>query len=78
MKGQPDVMIMNYYKGYSGCCVEFKSATNNYQVNQAQKEMKHKYRENGYYFLLSNDYDNITKNIHEIIFEGNQDTLQIL
>ena len=56
-------MIMNYHKDYSGCCIEFKSPTNNYQVSQAQKEMKHRYKENGYYFLLSNDYDLITKGI---------------
>ena len=66
-KGKPDLMIMNYHKDYSGCCIEFESPTNNYQVSQAQKEMKHLYRENGCYFLLSNDhdYDLITKNIHE-------------
>ena len=65
MKGQPDIMIMNYDKDYSGCCIEFKSPTNNYLISVAQKEMKHKYRENGYYFLRSNDYDIITKYIHE-------------
>ena len=65
MKGQPDIMIMNYHKDYSGCCIEFKFPTNNYLISVAQKEMKHKYRENGYYFLLSNDYDIITKYIHE-------------
>lgn len=46
-KGQPDLMIMNYHKDYSGYCIEFKSSTNNYQVSQAQKEMKHRYKENG-------------------------------
>ena len=60
MTGHPDLMIMNYHKDYCGCCIEFKSPTNNYQVSQA-----HKYRKNGYYFLLINDYDIITRNIHE-------------
>ena len=64
-KGQPDLMIMNYHEDYSGCCIVFKSSTNNYQVSIAQKEMKHRYKENGYYFLLSNDFDLITKNIHD-------------
>ena len=41
-KGQPDLMVMNYHKDYSGCCIEFKSPTNNYQVSQAQKGMKHR------------------------------------
>ena len=30
MKGQPDIMIMNYHKNYSRFCIEFKSPTNNY------------------------------------------------
>ena len=64
-KGQHDLMIMDYHKDYIGCCTEFKSPTNNYQVSQARKEMKHRYKENGYYFLLSNDYDLITKYLHE-------------
>ena len=54
-KGQPDIMIMKYHKDYSGCCVEFKSPTNNDKISDAQRKMKHKYRENGYYFLLSDD-----------------------
>ena len=64
-KGQPHFMIINYRKDFSGCCIEFKSPTKNYQVSQAQKELKHRYKENGYYFLLSNDYNLITKNMHD-------------
>ena len=64
-KGQPDLMIMNYKKNYFGCCIEFKSPKNNYQVSEAQREMKHKYRNNGYYFMISNDCDVICKNIHK-------------
>lgn len=44
---------------------EFKSPTGNYYVSEAQKEMKKKYLDNGYTFILSNDYDRICKNIHE-------------
>lgn len=40
MKGQPDIMIMNYRNNHSGFCLEFKSPTNNYQISEAQKEMK--------------------------------------
>ena len=40
-KGQPDLMTMNFRKDYSGCCIEFKSPTNDYQVIQDQKEIKH-------------------------------------
>ena len=65
MKGQPYIMIMNYHKDYNGCCIDFKSQTNKYKISDTQKEMKHKYKNNGYYFLLSNDYDLITKNTHK-------------
>ena len=63
MRGQPDLMVLDYRKDYKGLCIEFKSPTNNYHVSEAQKEMKKKYVNNGYAFILSNDYDKISKNI---------------
>ena len=65
MRGQPDLMILNYHKDYKGLCIEFKSPTNNYNVSEAQLKMKEKYRDNDYAFILSNDYDKISKNIHK-------------
>ena len=65
MRGQPDLMVLNYHKDYKGLCIEFKSPTNNYHVSEAQLEMKKKYVKNGYAFVLSNDYDKISKNIHD-------------
>ena len=65
MRGQPDLMVLDYHKDYKGLCIEFKSPTNNYHVSEAQKEMKKKYVNNGYAFILSNDHDKISKNIHE-------------
>ena len=65
MRGQPDLMVLDYHIDYKGLCIEFKSPTNNYHVSEAQKEMKKKYVNNGYAFVLSNDYDKISKNIHE-------------
>ena len=29
MRGQPDLIVLDYYKDYKGHCVEFKSPTNN-------------------------------------------------
>ena len=52
-KGQPDIIIMNNHMNYSGFCIRFKSPTNNYQVSEAQLEMKGKYKENGYKFIIS-------------------------
>ena len=65
MRGQPDLMILDYHKDYKGLCVEFKSPINNYNVSEAQLKMKEKYRDNDYAFILSNDYDKISKNIHK-------------
>ena len=59
MKGQPDIIIANYHKEYTGLCIEFKIPTNNYQISEAQREMKSRYKQNGYRFLISNGYDHM-------------------
>ena len=64
-RGQPDLMILNYHKDYNGLCIEFKSPTNNYEVSESQLKMKEKYKKNSYVFILSNDYDRISKQIHK-------------
>ena len=64
-RGQPDLMILDYHIGYKGLCIEFKSPTNNYEVSESQIKMKEKYRNNDYAFILSNDYDKISKLIHK-------------
>ena len=65
MRGLPDLMILNYHKDYRGLCIEFKSPTNNYEVSESQIKMKEKYCKNNYAFILSNDYDKISKLIHK-------------
>ena len=64
-RGQPDVMIPDFHKDYKGLCIEFKSPTNNYCVSESQLKMKEKYRDNEYAFILSNDYDKISKRIYK-------------
>ena len=64
-RGQPDLMILDYHREYKGLCIEFKSPTNNYCVSESQIKMKEKYRSNDYAFILSNDYDKISKLIHK-------------
>ena len=64
-RGQPDLMILNYHKYYKGLCIEFKSPTNNYCVSESQIKMKENYKNNGYAFILSNDYDYISKKLHK-------------
>ena len=58
------LMVLNYHKDYNGLCIEFKSPTNNYQISDAQREMKKRHKENCYQFVLSNDYDHICKEVH--------------
>ena len=65
MRGQPDLMILDYHKDYKRLCIEFKSPTNNYCVTESQLKMKERYCDNEYAFILSNDYDKISKLIHK-------------
>ena len=55
VKGQPDIMIMNNRFIYSGCCIEFKSPTNNNKITDEQRKMKKRYQNEGFKFLVSND-----------------------
>ena len=64
-RGQPDLMILDYHKDYNGLCIEFKSPTNNYEVSESQLKMKDKYKKNNFAFILSNDYDSISKKLHK-------------
>ena len=64
-RGTPDIMVLNYHKDYNGLCIEFKSPTNNYEVSESQLKMKEKYCKNNYTFILSNDYDKISKLLHK-------------
>ena len=61
MRGEPNLMVLNYHKDFEGLRIEL----NNYYVSVSQKEMKKRYVENGYAFILSNNYDKISKSIHE-------------
>ena len=65
MRGQPDLMVLDYHKDYKGLCIEFKSPTNNYHVSKAQYELMKKYSNNNYKFILSNYYDEICIEVHD-------------
>ena len=64
-RGQPDLMVLDNHRDFKGLCIEFKSPTNNYCVTESQLKMKEKYKNNGFAFILSNDYDKISKLIHK-------------
>ncbi|CAH3175573.1 unnamed protein product, partial [Porites evermanni] len=65
MRGQPDLMVLDYHKDYKGLCIEFKSPTNNYHVSKAQNALMEKYSNNNYKFILSNGYDEICIEVHD-------------
>ena len=65
MRGQPDLMVLDYHKDYKGLCIEFKSPTNNYHVSKVQYELMEKYSNNNYKFILSNDYAEICIEVHD-------------
>ena len=64
-RGQPDIMILDYHKDYKGLCIEFKSPTNNYCISESQLKTKEKYKNNDYAYIISNDYDYISKKLHK-------------
>ena len=64
-RGQPDIMILDYHKDYKGLCIEFKSPTNYYCITESQLKTKEKYKANDYAYILSNDYDYISKKLHK-------------
>ena len=64
-RGQPDLMVLNNHRDFKGLCIEFKSPTNNYCVTESQLKMKETYKNNGFAFILSNDYDKISKLVHK-------------
>ena len=65
MKGQPDLIIQNLHKQYSGVCIEFKTPQCNGVLSDQQKDLIELYEENGYKSIVSNDYDLITKELND-------------
>lgn len=61
---QPD-MIVNNHKDFNVLCIEFKNPNNNDNITEAQKEMKKRYRNEGYKFIISNDYEGIVRILNE-------------
>ena len=56
-KGQPDLIITNLHKHYSGFCIEFKTPKNNGKLTDSQRELLQEYKMNNYKCLVSSDYD---------------------
>ena len=62
-KGLPDIIIQNLHKVYSGFAIEFKSPRGYGELSEHQNVMLQEYTNNGFKVLVSNDYDEILKEI---------------
>ena len=62
-KGSPDLIIQNLHMRYSGFAIEFKSPSGNGKLSDEQQIMLQEYGNNNFKVLVSNDYDEIIKEI---------------
>ena len=60
-KGSPDLIIQNLHIVYSGFVIEFKSPKGHGELSEHQNVMVQEYTNNGFKVLVSNDYDEIIK-----------------
>jgi prophage antirepressor-like protein len=65
LKGTPDLIINNLHKIYSGFAIEFKTPKGNGVISESQEKMLKQYKLNGYKVLVSNDYDEIVRELIE-------------
>ena len=68
-KGTCDLLIGNLHLNYTGFGIEFKTPTGNGKLSEEQKMMLQEYENNNYKILVSNDYDEIIKEII-LYFQG--------
>jgi hypothetical protein len=57
--GQPDIIILNPHRYYSGLCLELKTPTGKGVVSPNQKEFLNQMEQMNYKVIISNDYDYI-------------------
>ena len=62
-KGSPDLIIQNLHIVYSGFAIEFKNPNGNGVLSDHQQLMLQVYKNNNFKVLVSNDYDEILKEI---------------
>ena len=68
-KGACDLFIGNMHLKYSGFAIEFKTPTGYGKLSEEQEMMLQEYENNNYEILVSNDYDEIIKEII-LYFQG--------
>ena len=62
-KGQPDLILANTRKGFTGFAIELKTPKGCGTVTPEQKNMLTRLEKEGYKTLLSNDYDTVIREI---------------
>ena len=68
-KGTCDLLIGNLHLNYTGFGIEFKTPTGYGKLSKEQEMMLQEYENNNYKILVSNDYDEIIKEII-LYFQG--------
>ena len=66
-RGACDLMITNLHTNYKGLCIEFKNAKGTGRLKDTQVDWLAKKKESGYHIIVSNDYDDIVKQINEYV-----------
>ena len=62
-KGLPDLIIQNLHIVYSGFAIEFKNPNGNGALSNQQQSILQEYKKNNFKVLISNNYDEIIKEI---------------
>ena len=65
MKGSPDLNIIEVNSKYNGFFIEFKSPTLRGILSPAQKENLERLKLRGYFSYLSDDYDDVIREIKD-------------
>jgi len=74
VKGTCDLMILNNHKTYRGMCIELKTPKGSGKLSEAQEQFLQRMRNNKFYILISNDYDDIVQEITRYVNNIIKDT----
>ena len=61
--GQPDILLLNYHTKYRGLAIEFKTPTGRGIISKNQENYMNNLEHNGFFVLISSDYDDIITTI---------------
>jgi prophage antirepressor-like protein len=65
--GMPDLMIFEHNQHNNGLCIEFKTPKGTGVLSDKQKEINEKMIDRGFKTLISNDYDEIIKELNDYL-----------